>query len=53
MFFTGFVDNPYVYMKAATAFVLSSRWEGHPLVLAEALALDLPIVSTDCPFRVS
>jgi len=45
----GFVDNPYKYMKRAAVFVLSSRWEGLPTVLIEALALGIPVVSTDCP----
>ena len=45
----GFVDNPYKYMKHSSVFVLSSRWEGLPTVLIEALALGLPVVSTDCP----
>lgn len=45
----GFVQNPYAYMKRAAVFVLSSRWEGLPTVLVEALALDVPIVSTNCP----
>jgi len=46
---TGFVDNPYALMARASAFVLSSAWEGLPTVLIEALALNVPIVSTDCP----
>ncbi|MCR4405258.1 MAG: glycosyltransferase [Candidatus Acetothermia bacterium] len=45
----GFVDNPYKYMKRARVFVLSSRREGLPAVLIEALALGTPVVSTDCP----
>lgn len=46
----GFVDNPYNYMNRARVFVLSSRWEGLPTVLIEALAAGAPgIVSTDCP----
>jgi len=45
----GYVDNPYPAMRAADAFVLSSRWEGLPTVLIEALAFDTPIVATDCP----
>lgn len=45
----GFVDNPYKYMKRAAVFVLSSRWEGLPSVLIEALALGTPVVATDCP----
>ena len=45
----GFVSNPYPYFARTAAFVLSSRWEGLPTVLVEALALQAPIVSTDCP----
>lgn len=45
----GFVDNPYPYMVHAAVYVLSSRWEGLPTVLIEALYCGTPIVSTDCP----
>lgn len=45
----GFVDNPYAYMSRASAFVLSSRWEGLPTVLIEAIACGCPVISTDCP----
>lgn len=45
----GFVENPYAYMSRASAFVLSSRWEGLPTVLIEAIACGCPVISTDCP----
>lgn len=44
----GFVKNPYAYMTRASVFVLSSRWEGLPTVLIEALYCGIPIVATDC-----
>ena len=44
----GFVDNPYAYMAHSAAFVLSSAWEGFGNVIAEALAVGTPVVSTNC-----
>lgn len=47
--FPGYVANPYAYMARASVFVLSSSWEGFANVIAEALAMGAPVVSTDCP----
>lgn len=44
----GFQDNPYKYVKNADVFVLSSRNEGLPNVLIEALYLGTPVAATTC-----
>lgn len=43
----GFRDNPYPYLKKADFYIMSSRHEGFPTIIAEALILNKPIVSTD------
>lgn len=45
----GFVENPFAYMAQADVFVLSSKWEGLPNVLIEAMACGTSVVSTNCP----
>jgi len=48
--FTGFTRNPYRYLARATISVLTSRFEGLPNALIEAMALGIPIVSTASQF---
>lgn len=46
--FLGKKSNPYIWMKNSKAFILSSKYEGLPTVLIEALILDVPSISSSC-----
>lgn len=48
VFFDGFQQNPYKFVKNADCFVLSSRNEGLPNVLIESLYLGTPVAATTC-----
>lgn len=43
----GFRSNPYPYLKKSDFYIMSSRHEGFPTIIAEALILNKPVVSTD------
>ncbi|TXH69504.1 MAG: glycosyltransferase [Thiothrix sp.] len=47
--FAGFHSNPYPLMAGAKGLLLASDFEGLGLVILEALALKVPVISTDCP----
>jgi CDP-glycerol glycerophosphotransferase len=47
VFLTGMQRNPHAIMARADCFVLSSDYEGQPMVILEALVLGLPIVTVE------
>ena len=47
VFLPGFVENPHQYMKRADAVVFPSLYEGFSNAIAEALACEAPVISTD------
>jgi len=49
VWFAGFVDNPFRYMKRSSMLVLTSLREGVPGVVVQAMACGLPVIGTDSP----
>jgi glycosyltransferase involved in cell wall biosynthesis len=47
--FPGYVANPYQYLSQSTVFALTSRSEGQPLAVIEAMALGIPVVVSAFP----
>ncbi len=48
VYIIGFKQNPYKYIARADLFVLSSRFEGFPNVILEAIACKTPVLATKC-----
>ena len=49
VFLPGLVEEPWGWLEHAGIFVLSSRFEGFPNALLEAMGMGCAVVSTDCP----
>lgn len=50
VYFLGFHANPYPLIAGAALLVMTSKYEGFGYVIVEAQALNVPVISTDCPF---
>ena len=48
VYFMGFEQNPYPFLKHAKLLVMTSLWEGLPIALLEAMSLGIPAVVSDC-----
>lgn len=49
VYFPGMVNDTYTFLQQADIFIMSSRFEGFPNAICEAMACGLPVISTDCP----
>lgn len=49
VYFPGMVNDIYAFLQQADIFIMSSRFEGFPNAICEAMACGLPVISTDCP----
>lgn len=47
IYFLGKKKNPYPYFKIANYIILSSDYEGSPVVFTEAMTLNVPIITTN------
>ena len=47
--FLGYKNNIYPYLKWCDALILSSKYEGSPNVLIEAISMNRTVISSDCP----
>lgn len=47
--FNGFYDDVWNHIDKADALILTSKYEGLPMVLIEAASRGIPLISSDCP----
>ncbi|GJM28468.1 MAG: glycosyltransferase [Cyclobacteriaceae bacterium] len=50
IYFLGYQDNPYNFLKNASLLLIGSKSEGGPNILFEAMICGTLVISTDCPY---
>jgi glycosyltransferase involved in cell wall biosynthesis len=46
VFFLGWQENPYKYLKRMDVFILPSLWEGFPTAVIESMVCGVPVIAT-------
>ncbi|BAF72480.1 glycosyltransferase [Sulfurovum sp. NBC37-1] len=49
VYFLGFQENPYAFIRQSDLFVMTSLWEGFGNTIVEAMVSGTPVISTSCP----
>lgn len=49
VYFMGYLENPFAYLKKSTLFLFPSGWEGFPMALCEAMISGVVVLTADCP----
>lgn len=50
VYFLGFQQNPYSFLKASTLFLFPSLYEGFGIAIIEAMMCGTPVIASDCDF---
>ena len=50
IFFLGFQNNPYIFLKKSDLIIVPSLWEGFGNIIVEAMYFRKNIISSDCDY---
>jgi glycosyltransferase involved in cell wall biosynthesis len=53
VYFLGFQSNPYNFIKNASCYILTSKYEGFSHTILESFFLEVPVIATNCDFGPS
>lgn len=49
VYFAGYANNPFQFLRHSKLFLFPSGWEGFPMALCEAMISGVPVLTADCP----